>query len=156
GGVVAIGAVLVGGGSVLLRERFSASRFWTDIVEQECTLFQYIGELVRYLVNQPADRSEAQHRLRLICGNGLRADIWERFAARFKIPQILEFYAATENNFSLFNCEGKPGAIGRIPAFLAHRVRVALIKLDAEGRPLRAPSGFCLRSAPGEPGEAIG
>ena len=37
------------------------------------------------------------------------------FAARFAIPQILEFYAATEGNFSLFNVEGKVGAIDRIP-----------------------------------------
>ena len=53
GGVVAIGAVLVGGGSVLLRERFSASHFWSDVTDHRCTLFQYIGELCRYLVSTP-------------------------------------------------------------------------------------------------------
>ena len=37
------------------------------------------------------------------------ADIWEKFKSRFRIPQILEFYAATEGNFSLYNCEGKTG-----------------------------------------------
>ena len=47
------------------------------------------------------------------------------FQERFAIPQILEFYAATEGNFSLYNAEGKPGAIGRIPAFLAHRFPAA-------------------------------
>jgi fatty-acyl-CoA synthase len=157
GGIVAIGAMLVGGGSVLLRERFSAARFWGDIVEGDCTLFQYIGELCRYLVNSAPDPREARHRLRLCCGNGLRGDIWEQFSSRFKIPQILEFYAATENNFSLFNCDGKVGAIGRIPSFLAHRFNVALVKLDEEGlAPARDASGFCTRCAPGEPGEAIG
>ena len=94
-----------------------------------CTLFQYIGELCRYLVNAPPHPRETQHRLRLCCGNGLRADIWQQFVERFKIPQVLEFYAATENNFSLFNCEGKPGAIGRIPSFLTHRFNVALIRI---------------------------
>jgi fatty-acyl-CoA synthase len=157
GGVVATGAVLVNGGSVTIRERFSASRFWDDIAEENCTLFQYIGELCRYLVNSPPHRREAEHRLRLCCGNGLRQDVWEAFQQRFRIPQILEFYAATEGNFSLYNCDGKPGAIGRIPAFLAHRFPVALIKLDIEaGEPLRNEDGFCLRCSADEVGEAIG
>ena len=49
------------------------------------------------------------HRLRLACGNGLRAEIWRQFQSRFEIPKILEFYAATEGNFSLYNVEGKVG-----------------------------------------------
>src|SRR5438128_10592360 len=43
------------------------------------------------------------------------------------VPQILEFYASTEGTFSLFNVEGKPGATGRIPAFLAHRFLARLV-----------------------------
>ena len=50
GGVVATGAALVGGGAVVMRERFSASPFWDDIARWDCTLFQYIGELCRYLL----------------------------------------------------------------------------------------------------------
>ena len=157
GGVVAIGAVLVNGGSVLIRERFSASRFWDDIAEWNCTLFQYIGELCRYLVSSPPYRRETEHRLRLCCGNGLRQDVWKEFQRRFRIPQILEFYAATEGNFSLYNCDGKPGAIGRIPMFLEHRFPVALIKHDVEtGEALRNEDGFCLRCSTNEVGEAIG
>jgi fatty-acyl-CoA synthase len=157
GGVVAIGAVLAAGASVLLRERFSASHFWCDVTDHGCTLFQYIGELCRYLVHAPRHPRETQHRLRLCCGNGLRADAWEQFVERFKIPQIIEFYAATENNFSLFNCDGKPGAIGKIPSFLAHRFNVALVRMDADsGEPLRDANGLCLRCAPNEPGEALG
>jgi fatty-acyl-CoA synthase len=49
------------------------------------------------------------------CRQRIASDIWEAFAARFAIPQILEFYAATEGNFSLFNVEGKVGALDRIP-----------------------------------------
>ncbi len=109
GGVVAIGAMLVSGGSVLIRERFSASRFWDDVADGDCTIFQYIGELCRYLLRSPPHPRETQHRLRLACGNGLRGDVWEPFQRRFGIPHILEFYAATEGSFSLYNCEGKPG-----------------------------------------------
>jgi fatty-acyl-CoA synthase len=157
GGVVATGAPLVGGGAVVLRERFSAREFWQDIVQERCTLFQYIGELCRYLVASPPQALETQHALRLCCGNGLRADVWEEFQSRFRIPQILEYYAATEGSFSLYNCEGRTGAIGKIPAFLAHRVPVALVKFDTEGgAPVRDEGGHCLRCAPNETGEALG
>jgi fatty-acyl-CoA synthase len=157
GGVVATGALLVSGGSVVVRQHFSASRFWAEVSDWNCTLFQYIGELCRYLVDSPWNPREADHSLRLCCGNGLRADIWHRFQERFHLPQILEFYAATEANFSLYNCEGHPGAIGRIPSFLAHRFPIALIKSDGEtGEPIRGGNGICVRCAPNEVGEAIG
>ena len=157
GGVVATCAPLVGGGSVLIRERFSASRFWDDVADHDCTLFQYIGELCRYLVGSPPHPRETRHRLRLACGNGMRPDVWTAFQERFGVPRIVEFYAATEASFSLYNCEGKPGAIGRVPPFLTHRFPVALVKLDIDtGEPLRGADGFCLRCAADEPGEAIG
>jgi fatty-acyl-CoA synthase len=145
GGVVASGAVLLAGGSVVLREKFSASGFWKDVADTGCTIFQYIGELCRYLLK--SDAAVPPHKLRLACGNGLSGDVWEAFQARFAIPQILEFYAATEGNFSLYNAEGKPGAIGRIPSFLAHRFPVALVKQNEDGK--------WIAVARGEAGEAI-
>ena len=157
GGVVATGAVLVRGGSVVIRDKFSAREFWDDVVNWDCTLFQYIGELCRYLANAPEQPREKQHRLRLCCGNGLRADIWQKFQDRFAIPKILEFYAATEGNVSLYNVEGKVGAIGRVPSFLAHRFPLALVQSDpATQQPIRDESGLCIRCATGEVGEAIG
>jgi fatty-acyl-CoA synthase len=157
GGVVATGAMLVNGGSVVIRDKFSARLFWDDVVRFDCTLFQYIGELCRYLVNSVPHPREREHRLRLCCGNGLRPDVWEEFKGRFKIPQILEFYAATEGNVTMFNLEGKRGAIGRIPPFLAHRSPTALVKFDVENAsPIRDEQGFCVRCAVGEVGEALG
>ena len=157
GGVVATGAVLVNGGTVLLRQRFSASQFWDDVVGENCTLFQYIGELCRYLVNSPPHPREAEHHIRACCGNGLRSDVWDEFKRRFRIPRIVEYYAATEGNFSLYNCEGEPGSIGRIPSFLAHRFPVALVRVEDEtGEPIRNEEGFCIRCSTNEVGEAIG
>ncbi len=157
GGVVATGAVLVNGGSVVVREKFSAQRFWDDVCDFDCTLFQYIGELCRYLVHAPNHPRERAHRLRLACGNGLRADVWRQFQERFDIPRVLEFYAATEGNFSLYNVEGKVGAIGRVPSFLGHRFPLALVRFDhATGQPARGTDGFCIRCTADEPGEAIG
>src|SRR4051812_18627470 len=137
GGLVATGAVLVNGGSVVIREKFSAREFWSDITRYGCTLFQYIGELCRYLLNAPPHPDESRHRIRLACGNGLRPDIWEAFKQRFRIPQVMEFYAATEGNVLMFNFDGKPGAIGRLPWFAAHRFPMKLIRMDVDsGEPL--------------------
>ena len=148
GGVVAVWSVLLAGGS--------ASSFWDDMATSRCTMFQYIGELCRYLLNAPDCEAARRHGLRLVVGNGLRADVWTRFQRRFDIPRILEFYAATESNFSLYNVEGEPGAIGRVPAFLAHRLQIALVAIDEATRaPARGTDGFCIRLGVGEPGEAV-
>jgi fatty-acyl-CoA synthase len=157
GGVVATGAMLINGGATVIREKFSAREFWDDVVRWDCTVFQYIGELCRYLVNSAPHPRERAHRLRLACGNGLRPDVWNAFQQRFRIPQIIEFYAATEGNVSMFNFEGKPGAVGRIPWFLAHRFPTKLVKFDIETeQPVRNAEGLCVACPPNEIGEAVG
>jgi fatty-acyl-CoA synthase len=157
GGVQAPGAILVAGGSLVLREKFSASQFWNDIVRWDCTMFQYIGELCRYLLHASPTANETAHRIRMACGNGLAPDVWDAFKSRFGIPQVFEFYAATEGGVSLFNIEGKRGAIGHIPVYLAHRFSPALVAFDVEkGQPVRNAQGFCIRCSPNQAGEAIG
>jgi fatty-acyl-CoA synthase len=156
GGIVAVGSMLVAGGSVVIRDRFSASRFWDDVVKSQCTICQYIGELCRYLTVAPVNPVERRHRLRLAVGNGLQVNVWRNFQDRFAIPQILEYYAATEGVLSLYNCEGKPGSIGRIPPILEPYFATKLIRVDQEtGEPVRDAAGFCVVADRDEPGEAI-
>lgn len=157
GGVVATGATLTAGGAVVLRERFSASSFWKDVSEQGCTVFQYIGELCRFLLAQPEEDCELHHSLRLACGNGMQGEIWTAFQRRFRIRQILEYYASTEGNISLYNCEGRPGSVGRIPPFLSHRYPVAVVRSDPDtGTPIRSSTGRCVPCATNEAGEVLG
>jgi len=157
GGVVAPGAILIAGGTLVIREKFSAREFWDDIARWNCTIFHYIGELCRYLVHTPPHPKETSHKLRLACGNGLRPDVWHEFKQRFRVPQIIEFYAATEGNVQLFNFDGKEGSVGRIPWFLRHRFPVKLVKFDIEKeQPVRDARGLCIECAVGEPGEMIG
>ncbi len=157
GGVLVPGALLVAGGSVVIREKFSASQFWRDVVSCDCTMFQYIGELCRYMLHAEPSLPPLRHRIRLACGNGLAADIWDEFKERFSIPRIFEFYASTEGGVSLFNVEGKAGAIGRVPAYLEHRFPVALVQFDVEScEPIRNKDGSCIRCVANEVGEAIG
>jgi fatty-acyl-CoA synthase len=157
GGVQVPGAILAAGGTLVIREKFSASQFWNDVVQWDCTLFQYIGELCRYLLHAAPSENENRHRIRMACGNGLTAEVWEAFQNRFSIPHIFEFYASTEGGVSLFNVQGKRGAIGHIPAYLTHRFSPALVKFDVEkGEPVRNEQGFCIRCSVNEAGEAIG
>jgi fatty-acyl-CoA synthase len=157
GGLCALGAALLNGGSVVLRKKFSATHFWPEIVAQNCTMFVYIGELCRYLANQPEHELERAHKIRMIFGNGLRPDVWNDMLDRFKVGEVLEFYGATEGNVSLFNFDGKRGAIGRIPGYLKKKFNIRIVKFDVEAEmPVRGPNGCCVEVAPGEVGECIG
>ena len=157
GGIVAPGATLAAGGAVVLREKFSARRFWQDVHETRCTVFQYIGELCRFLLAQPEGSLERAHALRLACGNGLQGPFWKPLQERFGIGQILEYYASTEGNVSLYNCEGEAGSVGRIPPFLSHRYPVAIVRSDPDtGEPVRDPIGRCVPCTSGQSGEVLG
>lgn len=157
GGLVGIGPSLLNGGQLVLRKRFSATTFWPDAKASGATLFVYIGELCRYLVNCPENPDERAHKLRLAFGNGLRPDVWTEFQKRFAIPEILEFYGSTEGNVSLFNFDGKPGAIGRAPALLKNQMNFRLVRFDIDTEePMRGADGLCQLVKPGEVGEAIG
>ncbi|MEQ1619603.1 MAG: long-chain-acyl-CoA synthetase [Terricaulis sp.] len=157
GGLCGVGAALLNGATLVLRRKFSASHFWDDIVDQGCTVFVYIGELCRYLVNQPPHPNERAHKLRLGFGNGLRPEVWSELEARFGLTRMLEFYGSTEGNVSLFNFDGKIGAVGRVPHYLRKRFEVKLVQFDIDTEaPVRGADGFCIAAPLGEAGEAIG
>ena len=157
GGVCALGPALLTGGSVILKRKFSVHEFWDDIHRYDATLFQYIGELCRYLLNAPASRFEHDHKLRAITGNGLRPEIWKAFQQRFSIPRIIEFYGATEGNVSMLNYDGKVGAVGRIPSYMRAILSTRIVKFDIEReQPVRGFDGRCIECKIGEVGEVIG
>ena len=157
GGLCAAGAALLNGGCFLVAEGFSASRFWPEVVAQRATMFVYIGELCRYLVNQPQRPEERLHKIRIAFGNGLRPDVWPKLKARFGIPRIIEFYGATEGNVSMFNFDGKEGAISRVPWYLRGRFNIRLIRFDVEKEePVRGADGLCIECEPDEVGECVG
>ena len=157
GGLVGVGPALLNGGRLILRKRFSASNFWKDVEDSQATMFVYIGELCRYLVNCPPHDEERAHKLRLAFGNGLRPDVWPDFQKRFAIPEILEFYGSTEGNVSLFNFDGKQGAIGRVPKFLKKQINIRLARFDVDTEEVvRGNNGLVQEASVGEIGEAIG
>ena len=157
GGIAGLGPAFLAGGSLVLRRKFSVHEFWNDCFRYQPTLFQYIGELCRYLLNAPPSPHERDHSLRAAIGNGLRPEIWPRFQARFAIPKIVEFYGATEGNVSFLNYDGKVGAVGRLPWYVRKILKTRIVRFDVERElPIRAAEGFCIECADNEVGEAIG
>ncbi|KPP64174.1 Long-chain fatty acid transport protein 4-like [Scleropages formosus] len=157
GNIVGVGQCLIHGMTVVIRRKFSASRFWEDCIKYNCTIIQYIGEICRYLLNQPPREAEQQHCVRMALGNGLRQSIWEEFTSRFHVPQIAEFYGATECNCSLGNFDNKVGACGFNSRILPFFYPIRLVRVDEETMELvRGPDGVCIPCKPGEPGQLVG
>ncbi|MCA9531138.1 MAG: long-chain-acyl-CoA synthetase [Myxococcales bacterium] len=143
------GVALTGGAAVALRRRFSASAFWDDCDRFDVTMFTYVGEVCRYLVNASPHPKERSHRVRCVLGAGLRPDIWEAFERRFQVGQIYEYYGATEGNVGLINLTGRPGMVGRIAPARGH----VLAKVDPETEELvRGPEGTLVAAGVGESG----
>ena len=157
GGVMMVGGVFASGATLALRRRFSARAFWDDCRRFGATRFQYIGELLRYLLNQPPRADDREHGVRWILGNGLRPEIWEAFQSRFGIERIIEFYAATEGNATLVNYSGKVGSVGRPPLGPLGRRNIRLLRFDPQREePVRNAAGFCIECEPDETGELVG
>ncbi|XP_029437490.1 solute carrier family 27 member 3 isoform X2 [Rhinatrema bivittatum] len=151
--LLGIGGCIGLGASCVLKEKFSAGQFWSDCRKYNVTVFQYVGELCRYLVNQPKSEGDMDHKVRLIAGSGLRPDVWKEFSQRFGKIRIFETYGMTEANISFFNYTDMVGAVGR-GTFIYRLVSpFELVKYDIlEGEPFRNKDRRCVKVAKGETG----
>jgi citronellyl-CoA synthetase len=143
-------AALAGGAAIALRRKFSASAFWADVQRYQATCFGYIGELCRYLLNQPETAAEKNNSLRCMIGNGLRPSIWAEFKARFGVEQITEFYASSEGNIGFTNVFNFDNTVGFSPA------TYAIVRYDLENdQAVRGKKGFLEKAKKGEAGLLI-
>jgi fatty-acyl-CoA synthase len=157
GGMCGVGTALNAGACIVLQRKFSASQFWQEAIDSHATMLVYIGELGRYLMNQPPSALERSHKITRGFGNGLRADVWAEFVARTGIKRLVEFYGSTEGNVNFFNLDGKIGAVGRVPRLLRGRLPARILRFDVETeQPVRGPDGLCIEAGVDEIGEAVG
>src|ERR1700755_130580 len=144
---VAIGSVINSGATLALGKSFSASKFWDEVIASKATAFIYIGEICRYLLNQPEKPTDRAHKVRLIAGNGLRPEIWNEFTNRFGIARVCEFYASSEGNTAFINIFNVPRSAGWAALPLAY------VQYDLDTRePLRGDDGRVQRGPAGQPG----
>jgi fatty-acyl-CoA synthase len=144
---------LKAGSSILVRRKFSVSRFWDDVRDNGVTVCQYIGEICRYLLNQDTDCGE--HRLRCMMGAGLTAETWRRWVERFGDVEVYEGWGSTEANTNLINLDNYVGSCGRVPDW--NKTNFRLIRYDVvNDAHVRDDNGHCIQCRPGEVGEGIG
>lgn len=143
------------GASIVIRRKFSVREFWNDIRRHRISIFQYIGEICRYLLNQPIVDGEREHGLRCLLGAGLTPDSWQRWMERFGPIQIFEGWSATEANTSIINLDNRPGSCGRVPFWNKTNMRLVRYDVESESHP-RDEQGFYLLCEVGEIGEGMG
>nr|XP_020666468.1 long-chain fatty acid transport protein 3 [Pogona vitticeps] len=157
GGLLGVMGAFGIGATCVVKKKFSASQFWPDCRRYGVTVFQYIGELCRYLVNQPQSPQDREHSMRMAVGSGLRPNVWREFRRRFGEVRVVETYGMTEGSVTFFNYTGTVGAVGRSSWLYKIFSPFEVIRYDVpQGAPIRDENGRCLRVAPGEPGLLIG
>jgi len=154
GGMVVVSAALQLGIPIVLKRKFSAHDFWSDVRRHRVTAWYYIGELCRYLLNQPPRADDPDHTLRKISGAGLKADVWQAFQARFGIERVCEGLGSTEANYGITNVDNKVGSVGRLPYPEHSNIRVVRYDIES-GDYARDAEGRLMLCEAGEVGELI-
>ncbi|WP_282411978.1 long-chain-acyl-CoA synthetase [Pseudomonas sp. PS02303] len=141
------GAAISGAAGFAIRRKFSASQFWSDVRKYQATTLGYVGELCRYLVDQPPTAEDSKHRVSKMIGNGLRPGAWREFKTRFAVEHICELYAASDGNIGFTNILNFDNTIGF--SLMAWE----LVAYDHDsGLPIRDAKGFMRKVAKGEQG----
>jgi len=149
--VVAWSSIVAGGATLVLARKFSASRYWHDVVEHEVTALCYIGELCRYLITQEPSEIEVENKVRLMFGNGLRPEIWKAFKERFDIARVHEFYGSSEGNVGFMNLLNLDNTVGFTP------VPYAIVQYDVDAdAAIRFGDGFMRKVEKGQAGLLLG
>ncbi len=125
--------VLLTGATMVLIDRFSVTRFWTDVREHGCTAFYYIGEILRILLKSTTAADGAGTQLRIGWGIGASAADFTEFKSRHSV-EMRSGYGSTEGNVGVYLPHDNPdlASVGRaLPGF---EVRIA----DKNNDPLPA------------------
>jgi crotonobetaine/carnitine-CoA ligase len=106
-------SALVVGCTVALSKRFSAGKFWEEIVKSKATVFNTIGAIIPILMKQPESPFEKSHQVVRVLSAGCPAALWEPFEKRFGV-KIWEAYAAIDGTGFIANFgDGPKGSIGK-------------------------------------------
>ena len=103
------------GATIVLRRRFSASRFIDDVHRYGVTYFNYVGKPLSYILATPPRPDDRDNTLVKVLGNeGTEQDV-ARFSERFGVP-VIDSYGSTEGGIMVRRSPGQPtGALGPLP-----------------------------------------
>ena len=127
-------AMLSAGGSIVLMEKFSASRFWDEVRGYGITTSSLMRTIPQILLSLPEKPDDRDNPLRLIV-TLLSPEMHVRFEERFGVRGVPS-YSLTEDILSLIGPQNMPreklGSCGVVLAPEVHRIAIH----DEEGRPL--------------------
>ncbi len=87
---------LAAGATLIVADRFSASRFWGQVRSSRATIVNFIGMMLSVLLKQPASDSDRDNDVRLFYGTPAFApEVLRTFEARFGVAVLIGF-AMTE------------------------------------------------------------
>ena len=113
GGAQLIVLPLIRNVTLVISNRFSASRFWADLQACGATHMHFLGGVLQILLKQPLGPLDRTHRVRIAWGGGCPPDVWKQFEARFGV-EIRECYGMTEcSSFTTANLDGTVGSVGK-------------------------------------------
>lgn len=88
---------------LVMNDRFSASRWWSDLAETRATCFHYLGIIPPLLVKMEPGPFDRAHVCKFGQGAGVDPLVREQFEARFGVP-LIEAWGMTETSRSIQNC----------------------------------------------------
>jgi len=98
--------------TLVLVDRFSASRLWAQMRHHGVTKLHYLGGILDILLKADPRADDRDHPVRLAFGGGCRLETWRAFEDRFGIA-IREVYGMTEaSSFTTINLTGVVGSVG--------------------------------------------
>jgi crotonobetaine/carnitine-CoA ligase len=132
-GTLAVGATLV------VIERFSASRFWSQVRQAKATVVNFIGMMLPVLAKQPQSSANRQNPVRLFYGSpAFSPEFLQSFEKRFDTEVIVGF-GMTESCYGTIEHIGqqhRPGSSGQLRQHpdtrFVNRVRI----VDDGGKPV--------------------
>jgi crotonobetaine/carnitine-CoA ligase len=111
-----LAATLIAGASAVLRGRFSATAWLSDVREHGCTVTNMLGSMTQFVMNQPPTARDRDHSLRVICPVPNPPAHEAGWRERFGIDEVVSAYGMTEVNIPLYGRLGtsRPGAAGLV------------------------------------------
>ena len=141
------GSAVCGASGFAIRRKFSASQFWNDTRRFKATTIGYVGELCRYLMDQPEQNNDADNPVRKMIGNGLRPGVWASFKNRFAVDHVCELYAASDGNIGFTNVLNFDNTVG-----FSLQAWTLVEYAHESGAPIRNADGFMQRIGKGGQG----
>jgi carnitine-CoA ligase len=106
---------LIHGSGLVVGPRFSASQFWTRLIEADATVTYVLGAMVSILAKRAPSAEDRAHRLRVALAPATQAELHDVFRERFGVI-LCDGFGMTETNAVIGARDGRqrPGTMGYV------------------------------------------